>query len=222
MQMGKVLGGLANAALTICAVVVTGLVVRQEFFKLTASAEPPQPVQVTNWRDYARGGHRSGPDDAIVTMVVFSDFQCPACRLLATHAKALRMEFPGQLAIVHRHSPLPMHPFAIQAALASECAGRQDRFAAFHDALFVEQPAIGLAPWTRFAAAAGVPDVTAFDQCMAAGGPSPTLHADTLAARELKVAGTPTLLVNGLRFTGTPPLDTLRAVVARAAVPPAG
>ena len=220
MRTGKVLGGLANAALTICAVVVTGLVIRQEFFKPAASSAPPRPVNVPNWQHYARGGHRSGPDDAAVTMVVFSDFQCPACRLLATHAKALRAEFPG-LAIIHRHSPLPMHPFAIEAARASECAAQQDRFAAFHDALFVEQSDIGLAPWTRFAATAGVPDITGFDQCMAAGAPSRTLHADTLAARELKVAGTPTLLVNGLRFTGTPPLDTLRAVVARAAAPSA-
>lgn len=221
MRMGKVLGGLANAALALCAVVVTGLVVRQEFFEPVPSAAPPQPVNVANWRDYARGGHRSGPDDAVVTMVVFSDFQCPACRLLATHAKALRREFPGQLAVVHRHSPLAMHPFAIEAARASECAAQQDRFTAFHDALFVEQSAIGLAPWTRFAVNAGVPDVTAFGQCMAAGAASPTLHADTLAARQLKVTGTPTLLVNGLRFTGAPPLDTLRAVVARAAAPPA-
>lgn len=219
VQLGKVLGGLANAALTLCAVVVTGLVVRQEFFTPTASGTPPKPVNVPNWQDYARGGHRSGPDDAPVTMVVFSDFQCPACRLLATHAKALRAEFPAQLAIVHRHAPLPMHPFAVEAARASECAARQDRFAAFHDALFVEQSAIGLSPWTRFAVAAGIPDITAFEQCMAANAPSRTLHADTLAARELKVAGTPTLLVNGLRFTGTPPLDTLRAVVARTAAP---
>ncbi len=218
MQMGKLAGGLANVALTICAVVVTGLVIRQEFFKPPDStARPARPTKVLDWQLYAEGGHRSGPDDAPVTMVVFSDFQCPACRLLAAHTKALRAEFPGQLAIVHRHSPLSMHPFAIEAARASECAAEQDRFGAFHDALFVEQAVIGLATWTRFAVAAGIPDIPAFDGCMAANAPDRTLHADTLAARKLKVAGTPTLLVNGLRFAGTPPLDTLRALVARAA-----
>lgn len=217
MRMGKVLGVLANGILTVCAVVVTGLVIRQEFFKPTASAAPQQPTRVPNWRTYVEGGHRSGPENAPVTMVVFSDFQCPACRLLATHAKVLRTEFPKELAIIHRHSPLSMHPFAVEAARASECAAQQDRFSAFHDALFVDQAAIGLAPWNRFAANAGVPDITAFEQCMASGAPNLTLHADTLAAKELKLAGTPTLLINGLRFTGTPPLDTLRSVIARAA-----
>ncbi|HEX6038625.1 DsbA family protein [Longimicrobium sp.] len=219
--MRKVLGVLMNGVLTVCAVIVTGLVIRQEFFKPAASAETSAPTTVPNWRAYAQGGHRSGPENAPVTMVVFSDFQCPACRLLAAHVKALRTEFPEQLAIIHRHSPLSMHPFAIEAARASECAAQQDRFSAFHDALFIDQADIGLAPWNRFAVNAGVPDVRAFDGCMAAGAPSQTLHADTMAASELKVSGTPTLLINDLRFTGTPPLDTLRAVIARAAVPPA-
>lgn len=218
MRMGKVLGALANGVLVVCAVVVTGLVIRQEFFKPVAPAAAlPAPTQLPDWRAYAQGGHRSGPDDAPVTMVVFSDFQCPACRLLATHAKALRAEFPRELAIIHRHSPLSMHPFAVQAAQASECAAQQDRFEAFHDALFVEQASIGLAPWNRFAVNAGIPDLTAFEKCMAERAPSPTLHADTISAKQLKVTGTPTLLVNGLRFTGAPPLDTLRAFVARAA-----
>lgn len=221
MRMGKVLRTLANVVLTSCAVVVTGLVIRQEFFKPTASVASTQPTRLPDWQAYARGGHRSGPDGAPVTMVVFSDFQCPACRLLATHVKALRREFPKELAIIHRHSPLSMHPFALEAARASECAARQDRFAAFHDALFVEQAAIGLAPWTRFAVNAGVPDVAGFDQCMAASVPSPTLHADTLAAKTLGISGTPTLLINGLRFTGTPPLDSLRSMVSRAASPSA-
>lgn len=217
MRMGKILGALANVVLMLCAVVVTGLVIRQEFFKQTALTEAPPPTNVPNWRTFAQGGHRSGPDDAPVTMVVFSDFQCPACRLLATHVKALRTEFPQQLAIIHRHSPLSMHPFAVDAARASECAAQQERFAAYHDALFVDQADIGLASWNRFAVNAGVPDLAAFDACMAAGTPSQMLHADTMAARELQVAGTPTLLINGARYTGTPPLDTLRAIVSRAA-----
>lgn len=220
--MRKLMRALATGVLTLCAVVVTGLVIRKELFQPADAATPPQPTRVANWRVYKQGGHRSGPEHAPVTMVVFSDFQCPACRLLATHAKALQKEFPQQLAIIHRHSPLSNHPFAVDAARASECAGEQGRFTAFHDALFVEQSAIGLAPWTRFAVDAGVPDIPAFERCTASAAPSPTLHGDTLAARELNVSGTPTLLINGLRFTGTPPLDTLRAWVVRAAAGDAG
>jgi protein-disulfide isomerase len=222
MRTRKLMGALANGVLTLCAVVVTGLVIRQEFFQPAVAATPLQPTRVADWRVYTQAGHRSGPEHAPVTMVVFSDFQCPACRMFAAHAKALQKEFPQQLAIIHRHSPLSSHPFALDAARASECAGEQGRFAAFHDALFVEQTSIGLAPWTRFAVNAEVPDIAAFERCTASAAPSPTLHADTLAARELKVTGTPTLLINGLRFTGTPPLDTLKAFVTRAAAGDAG
>jgi protein-disulfide isomerase len=214
--MRKVMGTLVTGVLTLCAVIVTGLLIRQEFLEPSVPASPPPPVHVPDWRTYASGGHRSGPDDAPVTMVVFSDFQCPACRILVTHLKALRTEFPDDFAVIHRHSLLSIHPFAVDAARASECAAEQNRFTAFHDVLFIDQASIGLAPWNRFAVNAGVPDVSAFDKCMDSRKPSDVLHADTLAANRLNVAGTPTLLVNGLRFVGTPPLDTLRSIVQRA------
>jgi protein-disulfide isomerase len=207
----------ANALLALCAVIVTALVVRREFFPPTPPVAPPREItQVPNWRVYAESGHRFGPADAPASIVVFSDFQCPACRALATHLKAIRAEFPDQVAVVHRHSPLRSHPFAVPAARASECAAEQGRFEAFHDALFVDQSSIGLAPWSRFAANAGVPDLPAFDRCISAAEPVASLERDTLDAKELRVVGTPTVLVNGLRFTGTPPLDTLREYVRRA------
>jgi len=209
---------LANGALALCAVIVTLLVVRREFFPPAPPQAPPMRVtRVANWRAYAASGHRSGPAGAPVNIVVFSDFQCPACRTLALHLKAIQEEFPQQVAVVHRHSPLRIHPFAVAAARASECAARQDRFEAYHDALFAEQPSIGLASWSRFASDAGMPDLPAFERCVAAAGPEAALARDTLDARALRVAGTPTVLINDLRFTGTPPLDSLRAFVRRAA-----
>ncbi|HEX5727256.1 MAG TPA: thioredoxin domain-containing protein, partial [Longimicrobiaceae bacterium] len=202
---------------TLCAVIVTALVVRRELFPPRPAAPPPQEVaQVSGWRAYAANGHRFGPADAPVSIVVFSDFQCPACRALVTQLRVIRAEFAGQVAVVHRHSPLRIHPFAVEAARASECAAAQGRFEAYHDALFVDQPSIGLAPWSRFAANAAVPDLPAFERCVTTPGPVPALERDTLDAKALRVAGTPTVLVNGLRFTGTPPLDTLRAYVRRA------
>jgi protein-disulfide isomerase len=170
---------------------------------------------VANWREYAEGGHRTGPADAPVSIVVFSDFQCPACRKLAEHLKVVRAEFPG-VAIVHRHSPLDIHPFAVDAARASDCAAQQGRFGPFHDALFAEQSSIGMTPWSSFARDAGVPDLPAFERCLASSDHSGPLGRDTLDARKLKVSGTPTYLVNGLQYVGTPPLDTLRAYIQRA------
>lgn len=196
---------------------MTLLVARREWFA-AAPARPsaPKPERVAEWRSYARSGHLMGASGAPLEIVVFSDFQCPACRALAVDLKALRAEFPNDVAVRYRHAPLPSHPWALAAARASECAARQGRFAELHDALFVDQPAIGLAPWTRFASSAGVPDTTAFARCAASSGADPVIGADTLDARRLGVRATPTLLIRDLKLVGAPPMDTLRSLVQRA------
>jgi len=206
----------SNVVLTLCAVTVTALVVRQDLFP-PSRRPPPRTEQVSDWRRYAAQGHRAGPAAAPVEIVVFSDFQCPACRMLAGYLDAIRMEFPDQVEVVTRHAPLPIHPFAVQAARASECAARQGRFEQYHDALFQAQASIGSAPWSRFAAVAGIPDQPAFDRCVEETAPVAALQRDTADARRLKLRSTPTFLVNGVLFRGTPPMDTLRAYVQRAA-----
>jgi protein-disulfide isomerase len=206
---------LATGTLTLCALAITALVVRQEFFPKSPSGAL-RPQVISGAREYSRAGHRTGPADAPVTIVAFSDFQCPFCGVAAERLRTLREQYPKEIAIVYRHFPLDIHPHAIAAARASECAAVQGRFQAFHDALYAAQDSIGLAPWERFAATAGVPDTSAFAVCAAGTAPLPALERDTLAGKRLQVRGTPTLLVNETRFQGAPPLDSLEAYVQRA------
>jgi protein-disulfide isomerase len=209
------LSTLGSAAVVLCAIVLTGLVVRRELFP--ASPEHPADRVVDDWREYAAEGRRSGRADAPVTIVVFSDFQCPACRQLADQLDSVRARHPRDVAVVYRHFPLtPVHPYAQAAALASECAGGQGRFEAFHDALFREQALVGIGGWRHFATAARVPDLDAFDRCVADPAPNPAIARDFQAGRKLGVTGTPTLLINERRVQGTPPLDELEAYVRRA------
>jgi protein-disulfide isomerase len=203
----------SNAVLAVCAVVVTALVVRKEFFAPETGASIPY-TRISAWRAFGEGGHRMGPENAPVRIVVFSDFQCPACRVLAAHLKTIRAE-DANLELIHRHAPLDKHAEAIPAARASDCAGAQGRFEAYHDALFAAQDSIGTTRWEAFARKAGVPDLATFRQCISASDADAPLARDTLAARELNVTGTPTYLLNDLRFVGAPPLDSLRAHVAR-------
>lgn len=202
----------ATVLLTLCAVLVTGLLVRRHF------AHPPTSVAavalVDDWRAYAVDGHRRGPGDAAVTIVVFSDFQCPACRVLSGYLPALFAEFEGEMATVYRHFPLRNHAHAIPAARAAECAAAQGAFDRFHDALFRWQDSLGTWSWGRFAEEGAVEDPAVLEQCAAEGTPLPALHRDTVAAGRLRVTGTPTLLVNGRRIPGVPPLDVLREHVA--------
>jgi protein-disulfide isomerase len=211
MPMKERIDSAATIILTLCALVVTGLLLHRHF------ADPPEVVtaapQVENWRDYAAEGHRRGPEGAPVTIVVFSDFQCPACRVFSGYLPELFEEFEGRLAVVYRHYPLPTHAHAVPAARAAECAAAQGAFDPFHDAVFAWQDSLGTWPWARFAAEARVSDAAGLERCVEEEVPLPALQRDTLAARRLGVTGTPTLLVNGRRFHGVPPLEVLRAQV---------
>ncbi len=204
---------IGSGVVVICAVIITALVVRREFF-----SAPPQRQHefVTDWRGYAAHGQRMGATRAPVTVVVFSDFQCPACRVLADHLRAIRAEHPERVVVVYRHYPLPNHPFAAAAARASECAGEQGQFEAYHDALFQGQETIGSMLWTHFATSAKVPDLPAFERCVSGRSPVNALDRDVLSARQLGVEVTPTVLINGVRLDGTPPLEVLRRYVQRA------
>lgn len=203
----------ANAVLTVCAIVVTALVVRKELFPPAPAAAIPF-TRISAWRSFGEEGQRMGPERAPVRVVLFSDFQCPACRVLAGHLRTIRSE-SADVEVVYRHAPLERHAHAVPAARASDCAAEQGRFEAYHDALFAAQDSIGTTGWDAYARRAGVPDLPRFGRCISA--PADTrLARDTAAARELKVTGTPTYLLNDRRFVGAPPLDSLRAQIVLA------
>lgn len=202
--------------LVLCALLITALVVRRELFQGTREVPATSTALVADWREYAASGHRMGPADAPVTVVMFSDFQCPFCAVAAERLRTLRQAYPGEVSLVYRHFPLRNHPHALAAARASECAAAQGRFAAYHDALFARQDSIGVISWDRFAAIAGVEDPEAFGRCAASSSGLAALERDTLAARQLQVTGTPTLLVNEVQLQGVQPLDTLVAHIERA------
>ena len=87
--------------------------------------------------------HSIGPSHAQLTLVEYGDFECPNCKQAAPVVKLLLSHFSDRLRFVYRHFPLEeVHPHALNAALAAECAGGQGRFWAMHDLLFKQQPAL--------------------------------------------------------------------------------
>ncbi len=202
----------ATGAMVACALLVTGLVVRRELFSATPRMGSPE--RVADGAAYAAEGHRVGPAGAAVSIVEFSDFQCPFCRVFAARLDSVRARFPGEVAVVYRHYPVQGHAHAPLAARATDCAALQGRFQALHDALFAAQDSIGVLPWTGFAARAQVPDTAAFARCMQA--PTERLARDSAAARRLGVDATPTLVIGDTRLVGAVARDTLEAYVRRA------
>lgn len=88
--------------------------------------------------------HTQGPAHAPVTVIEYGDYECPNCKLAAPAVKMLLARFPGRLLFVFRHFPLEdIHPHALRAAEAAECAGAQGRFWEMHDLLFENQLHLG-------------------------------------------------------------------------------
>lgn len=192
-----------TAAMVLCAILVTAMAARQQFFSRPAGAVQPEgPRVIRDWERLAEQGSVLGAADARVTVVEFSDFQCPFCARLSHTIHSLQQRDPSAFRVVYRHYPLAQHTHAVAAAIAAECAGRQRRFAAYHDALFADQDSIGAWPWTRFAVGAGVADTTAFKSCMASPATRRRVDEDARTAARLQLPGTPSLIVNGRLYSG--------------------
>ena len=141
--------------------------------------------------------HSLGPRDARVTVVEYGDFQCPDCRRAVPAVKLLPKHFPDPLRIVFRHFPLErVHPQAVDAALAAECAGAQSRFWPMHDLLFEDQPRLALAQFGRYARQLDL-DMARFDIEMEERRYIQRVRDDIDGGKRSGVRGTPTFFVNG-------------------------
>lgn len=191
---------IATAAVTICAVVLGG----HRIYAMTQRADDAVVAEdrEPQWREFASGGHRMGPQDAAVTIVEFADFQCPYCRRAAKDLRELRQRYPKDIALIFRHYPLSGHAQATPAAQAAECAGRQGRFEQFHDMLYAEPDSLGHKTWVRFALESGIADSAKFSRCLADDSVQATIAMDRAAGDRLGVEGTPTFLVNDRRIDG--------------------
>lgn len=203
---------LASVAMTIstaCAISVTVVFLKNELAGKPHGSlrEMPSPradtTRVANWSEDTIGGHRIGGPNGRVTMVMFTDFECPFCQRFARSTlRSIRDEFRDSVAIIIQEWPLKMHRFAYPAARAAECAAAQDRFEQFHDLLFVKQDSLGLKSFRSFAAESGVPNLQIFDRCDARVTAVPAIELGIQKAGRSGAHGTPFVIVDGLGFPG--------------------
>ena len=173
------------------------------------SAEPDLVVDVP-----VKDAPVRGPARAPVTVVLFSDFECPYCVRLESTLRELERARPDDVRIVFRQKPLPMHEHARLAAKASLAAAAQGRFWEYHDVLVAHRDALDRASLERHAAAAGL-DVGRFARDLDDPALDAKLAAEDAVAASLDVKGTPTSFVNGHRVVGAQPLETYLALVDR-------
>ena len=156
-----------------------------------------------------------GPADALVTVVTFSEFQCPYCSRFAPSLDSLLEAYPGDVRIVFKHNPLSFHKQAPGAAEAALAAHAQGKFWEMHDRLFRNNKALRRADLEEHAEAIGL-DMSRFRAELDQHTWRQAIQADQALASRLGAQGTPHSFINGRRVKGAKPLAALRSEVDRA------
>ena len=161
--------------------------------------------------------HRSGPDDAPVTLVEYGDFECPHCGAAYPYVEDARREMGPRLRFVYRYFPLKeMHPHAMHAAEAAEAAGAQGKFWQMHGMLFEHQDALEDANLIRYAKALHL-DGKRFASELASEAHAERIREDIRSGIRSGVNGTPTFFINGVRYDGSWEASDLLAALEAAA-----
>lgn len=195
------------AVQVILLILLTSKVTRleQAFIALTGGGAPPAPVIVERVPD--ERGQVKGPDDAKVTIVEFSDFECPYCANAVPVIKEILARYPSQVRFVYRHFPLQdIHSSAFQAAEAAECAAEQGKFWEMHDKLFANQTVFGMENLRQYAAEISL-DLAQFSACRESGRARAAIEQDLADGQRYGVNGTPTFFVNNTMLFGVSELE---------------
>lgn len=155
-----------------------------------------------------------GPANAPVTIVEFSDYQCPYCKLFYDETlPQIRQTYEGQIRFVYRDFPLArIHPHSQKAAEASECADDQGRFWNYHDLLWANQTALDVDSLKAYAAQLGL-DAATFDDCLDSGKNAQEVQNDYSDGVSYGVTGTPTFFINDVELKGANPFSVFQQAI---------
>ncbi len=210
-------------------------------FNTTAPASSPPPIVITApsvptvvptpviYKIPTDGFPSLGPADAPITIVEFSDYQCPYCTLWHEKTyKALMDAYPGKIRFVYRNFPLTsLHQNALLSAQAALCAGDQNSYWQYHDKLFAEKALVndasgtvlGVDTYVKFAGDLSL-DTKTFESCLTSEKYKQFVTDDMNSAANLPpengepaVGGTPTFFINGHRLVGAVPLNYFQQII---------
>ncbi len=172
---------------------------------------PPPPV--VRHAVSADRGFAKGTKDAPVTIVEFSDFQCPFCRNVNATLQQVLDRYPGKVRLVFRDFPLvQLHPGAPKAHEAARCAAQQGKFWEYHDVLFERSPRHSPPELKQYAQELKL-DAAAFARCLDAGAQAAEVSRDLQEGARLGVTGTPSFFINGRALEGAQPFTAFQKII---------
>lgn len=154
-----------------------------------------------------------GSANAPVTLIEFSDFQCPFCLRVAPTLKQIRAKYGDKVRIVWKDFPLTqIHPEAFKAGEAGHCAAEQGKFWEFHDAVYANQQAMQPDDLKRYAANVGV-DAAKFNACLDTSKHAEIVRNGVVEGTRLGIDSTPTVFINGRRVSGAQPYEVFAGII---------
>jgi protein-disulfide isomerase len=157
--------------------------------------------------------HSVGNPNAPIAVVEFSDLECPFCSRFHNALKSVQEKHPGKITYSFMHFPLSAHKHALRAARVAECANAAGKFAEAVDVIFANQDSLGKREWTWFMNGVSIPDTHSFARCLSDTTTPPMVREGLALGAKMKVAGTPTVFLNGWRYGGAPAdTEIMRAV----------
>jgi protein-disulfide isomerase len=162
--------------------------------------------------EVAAVGHAKGPEGAPVTIVEFSDFECPYCSRAEETVKKVMEEYKGKIRLYYRDYPLPFHGKAQKASEAALCAGDQNKYWEMHAKLFSSQQALAIPQLKEHAKGLGL-DAGKFDKCLDGGDKAKEVETSKKAGEELGVNGTPHFFINGRPLSGAQPFEEFKKII---------
>jgi protein-disulfide isomerase len=178
---------------------------------------PSQPTQAQEVRRYSIPEDDDpvfGPSEAPITIIEFSDFQCPYCKKWHVEVwPRLQEAFPDQIRLVYRDFPLAsIHPNATSAAEAANCANEQDKYWEYNYLLFNGDQQLGLPGYQVYAEELML-DMDLFNECLESDRYSEEINADFQFAANLGVSSTPTFFINGIPLVGAQPFEVFSQLI---------
>jgi protein-disulfide isomerase len=159
------------------------------------------------------GAPVKGVKEAPVTIVEFSDFQCPFCKKSKSVTKQVLQQYSGKVKLAFRDFPIRnIHPLAQKAAEAARCAGEQGKYWEYHDLLFGKAPDLEVFQLKQYAAALGL-DSARFHECLQGGKYAALVEKDLQDGIQLGVSSTPTFFVNGRPVIGAQPFSAFEKII---------
>lgn len=195
-----------SAALTAAALVIAISIGYRVFAPIPAVAATEMAVVYhDDWRDHLPSTRLlAGTRGAPVTLIEFTDLECPACASFEAVLNRVLDQFPGRIELRYAAYPLDRHRFALGAARVAECVAEGVGLFNWSHTVYSHQDSLGLISWGELARRAGIADTLQVARCAADPTGVPAIDAGIAFGRSVEIRATPTILINGWLLPGVP------------------